>query len=95
MEAYDITDWPDQDWPNRKIVGYIDSVQVDKFLAFAMGGHARLGERSLVGLLDSGVLCAVMLCYLGLPVFYLDALNRSFEYQDVLKRAEIENWMDA
>ncbi len=53
---------------------------------FVMASHARLGAESACGRhVSSDCVHAIVLCYFGLPVDYVDVPGRFREYERVMK----------
>jgi hypothetical protein len=57
----------------------------DKLTAFLMASHTRLGADSACTHLSSDCVHAIVMCFFGLPLGYVDQISRYREYKSVLK----------
>jgi Ran GTPase-activating protein (RanGAP) involved in mRNA processing and transport len=74
-------------WTHGSVLAHIRLVNLSKIIAFAMGGHTRLGASSSVRYLSLDCINAVVLKYFGLPVAvnFSEVKNGMLEYLDVME----------
>jgi hypothetical protein len=76
-----------EEWTHAGVLAHIRQVNLEKIMAFGMGGHIRLGASSSVRTLSLDCVTAIGLSYFGLPVAasYHEANHGMLEYLDVME----------